>query len=242
MANKWFIAIKERGEDIYDLSGLTILESPEGHYWADPFLVEHEGKTFLFFEDYDYIKGRLAVGELDGLELKNVRTILDAPWHMSFPSVVEFSGVHYMAPERVLSGSLWIYSCERFPDVWNQHRVVARGRFDDPIIKAVENGYQVWATEDNKLVVFEAPSLHHEEWKVVMRRDLPFMRSAGNFLGGNLRPTQDSVPVYGRAIKIMDGDNARRSIEPTWYPELTGTHTFNVSSKYVVIDGRIKLS
>ena len=35
--NYWFIAIKERGEDIYNLDNLTILDPPPGHFWADPF-------------------------------------------------------------------------------------------------------------------------------------------------------------------------------------------------------------
>lgn len=240
MRNKWFIALKYRGEDIYDFSDLTILESPPNIYWADPFLAEHEGKTYCFFEQYDYEKGCIAVGELDGLEIKNVKKILDEPWHMSFPSVVQEGENYYMTPERCLAGSLWIYKCERFPDVWNMHHHVANGRYDDPILRKVSNGWQIWATEDNKLVVFEAQTLRGE-WRVIKREDKPFMRNAGHFIG-DLRPTQDCIPVYGRAMKILDGDRIVREIEPDWMPNLTGTHTLNVTEKYVVVDGRIKLS
>ena len=239
--NQWFVGIKYRGEDIYDLSDLRICKASKGFYWADPFLAHHDGKDYLFMEEYDYKKGYLVVGELDGLVLKRIRIILDEPQHISFPSVNKIGEEWYMAPERCLAGELWIYKATKFPDEWTQVSLVAKGRFDDPIIKEVPGGVQVWATQDNTLVVFENMLSLQNEWRVIRREDKPFMRNAGNFIG-DLRPTQDSVPVYGRAIKIMDGDKPTRSIEPTWYDGLTGTHTFNVSSKYVVTDGRIKLS
>lgn len=239
------IAIKKRGEDIYDLSDLTILDSPPDHYWADPFLIENDGKTYLFFEDYDYEKGKIAVCEIveeDGkISCKDPRVILNEVYHMSFPSVIKVDNSFYMTPERCIAGCLYVYKAERFPDVWSQHALVASGRFDDPIIRRIEGGFEIWTTQENKLVVFRSGVLHSDKWEVVRREDKPFMRSAGHFLSENVRPTQDCVPTYGRAIKILLGDNPTRSVEPTWYPNLTGTHTLNVSSKYVVVDGRIKI-
>lgn len=249
--NKWFIGIKRRpkeAEDLFNMGGFQIIPSREKEYYADPFLIEDDGKTYLFFERYDYKKGNIAFmqiylskfGETPSVMFSEPKDILIEPWHMSFPSVIKHRGQFYMTPERCLAGSLWIYKATRFPDIWTQHRLVATGRFDDPIIRIFDNKVQVWATEENKLVVWEAGSLDSENWRVIKREDKPCMRNAGHFIG-DLRPTQDCVPTYGRAMKIMDGDNVVRSIEPTWYPDLTGTHTFNVSENYVVVDGRIKL-
>ena len=238
--NRWFIAIKERGENIKDLTGLTILNAPEGHYWADPFLAEDGNKTYLFFEDYDYKKGRLAVGELDGLQLKNVRTILDEPHHMSFPSVFQDGEDWYMTPECVLSGELRIFKAIEFPDYWDEYKLVARGRFDDPVLYKIKNGYQIWTNEDgDKSRVFEARTLDGD-WNLIKAEDEQYSRSAGHFIG-NTRVAQDSLPVYGHGIVFKEGKSVKSRIEPTWYPDLTGTHTYNVSSKYCVIDGRIKL-
>lgn len=239
--NKWFIAIKKRGEDIFDLSGLTVIEPPEGHYYADPFLAEEGGKTYVFYEDYDYTKGRLAVGEWDGKELKNQRIILDEFMHVSFPSVVKIDGEWYMTPERCLGGELWIYKAAQFPDVWEPYALVAEGRFDDPILRKVPHGgFQVWtSTDGDKQRIFQSDTLDGP-WSLILSEDLPYSRSAGHFID-YMRVAQDSVPIYGRALRFIIIDKVIHKIEPDWYPHLTGTHTFNVSKNYVVIDGRIAL-
>lgn len=241
MKNKWFIGIKKHGEDLLDISNLTILESPPGHYYADPFLAEEGDKTYLFFEDYDYKKGVLAVGELEGLKLKNVHMILDQPWHTSFPSVVKIEDKWYMTPECVLSGELWVYKALRFPDVWIRFgNPVALGRFDDPVLRQTKDGYEIWTSEDgDKVRVFRSTSLVGA-WNLIKTKDEAFARSAGHFIG-DIRPTQDSVPVYGRAIKFKRDDKVIGGIEPDWMEGLTGCHSFSVSSKYIAIDGRIKL-
>lgn len=239
MKNLWFIGIKERGAALMDTSGFTVIEAPEGHYYADPFLAEEDGKTYVFYEDYDYEKGRIAVAEVDGLELKNHRIILDELKHISFPSVFKYGGEWYMVPERVLAGELWVYKAVEFPDVWEPLKKVAEGRYDDPVFKETEDGIEIWcSTDGDKLRIFRAPSMDGD-WSLIFSDDAPFARSAGNFIG-NVRVAQDSVPVYGRAIKFIN-NGEMLTIEPDWYPQLTGTHTFNVTDKYVVIDGRITL-
>ncbi len=233
MPNYWFIAIKERGKDIYNLDGLTILKSPPGHFWADPFLAD----KYLFFEDYDYEKGIISVGELDGLTLKNVRPVLVEREHLSFPSLLYDDGSWYMTPERHNARVLRVYRATQFPDQWQPIVRVARGRFDDPLLRKTERGFEIWTTKADVLHVFEAKRIVGP-WRLVRTHTAPFQRSAGNFIG-DIRPTQDTKPVYGRAIKFLRGDEVVRTIEPTWYPNLTGTHTFNVSDTHVVIDGRI---
>src|SRR5207245_5115588 len=37
-----------------EFRGFRWLESPRGHFWADPFLLEHDGTAWLFFEDFRY--------------------------------------------------------------------------------------------------------------------------------------------------------------------------------------------
>lgn len=240
MANKWFIGIKKRGENLYDLSNLKILESPEGVYWADPFLAEHERKSYLFFEWYDYEKGRLAVAEInEDLGIEKVRPIISETEHMSFPSVTQIHGEWYMTPERVLAGELLVYRALHFPDVWAVHSRVAVGRYDDPIMRKNGEWFEIWTTDDNKLRVFRTKDFGR--WELFRSEDKPYQRSAGHFLG-DLRPTQDSVPIYGRAIKFLDPEGKiKHQIEPDWMPGLTGTHTFSVSSKHVAIDGRVRI-
>lgn len=240
MKNKWFIALKKRGSDMTDLSDLTIVPSPEGCYFADPFLAEENGKTYLFYEDYDYEKGRIAVAEVEGLEVKNHRVIIDEPYHMSFPSVVKFKGEWYMTPERCLAGELLVYKAVSFPDVWEPVASVSTGRFDDPVMREKDGALEIWcSTDGDNLRVFRSDSIEGP-WGLIFAQEQPFARAAGHFIGP-MRIAQDSVPTYGRAIKFLEQGKVIYTIEPDWYPQLTGTHTFNVSEKYVVLDGRIAL-
>jgi hypothetical protein len=241
--NYWFIAIKKRGGDIFNLNNLAILRPPPGRFWADPFLAD----KYLFFEDSDYRKGTIGVGELDGVTLKDVHPVLDEPEHLSFPSVLHDRGYWYMTPERRNAGVLRVYQATEFPNRWEPLVDVAYGRYDDPLLRKGDQGFEVWTTREegprgrrtDVLHVFAAESIEGP-WRLVRTDAAPFQRAAGNFIG-DLRPTQDCATIYGRAIKFLRGNEVVRTIEPTWYPSLTGTHTFNVSDTHVVIDGRIRL-
>jgi len=57
---QWRIAIRAGGRYISSANGNAVtdgfqwLESPKGHFYADPFVVDREGQHWLFFEDYEY--------------------------------------------------------------------------------------------------------------------------------------------------------------------------------------------
>ena len=48
------------------LQGFRWIAPPKGHFWADPFLLDHDGRRWVFFEDYVYAKKRafIACAEL----------------------------------------------------------------------------------------------------------------------------------------------------------------------------------
>ena len=235
--DQWFIGIKYRSKNIFNLKGLVFIKAPKGRYWADPFVIEHEGKHYLFYEDYDYIKAVIGVAELKGLRLLNPRTVIEEKQHMSFPAVFKHDGQIYMTPERCRAKKLYIYKATRFPDVWEKYALVARGKFDDPIVRKVKSGFEIWTTEGgNNLRVFKSSNLKGP-WILIKKSEEDFARSAGYFIG-NLRPVQDLRKTYGGAIKFLDRKKVVKTINPNWGKNLNGTHTFNVTDKYIVIDGR----
>jgi len=68
----WQIALRHGARPLYhphgaaDLHGFKWLESPRGHYYADPFLLARDGQTWLFFDDFLYSesRGRICCAEL----------------------------------------------------------------------------------------------------------------------------------------------------------------------------------
>jgi hypothetical protein len=235
--NKWVLAIKKRGTDPLDISGMTIIDPPKGFYYADPFLKD----GYVFFELYDYNKGVIAVAKInDDLTISEPQVIINEPTHISFPCVYE----NYMVIESVLSGELPLYKCVGFPENWEKVGVVAKGRYDDPIIFKTDK-WHIITSEDGKVTEFIADT-PESEWTAIRREDRTYHRPAGNVFirdGKRLRPLQDCTEHYGKAIVIENeqGGVVKR-IEPDWMPELTGTHTFNVDENYIIIDGRIHVS
>ena len=62
-------------------------------YWmADPFLYERDGITYLFYEMYDYFRGRgvLAYSIInDDFSVSKPKIIINEKFHLSFPNIYE---------------------------------------------------------------------------------------------------------------------------------------------------------
>ena len=83
-------------------SGFQSVEAPHGHFYADPFLVERDGRRWIFFEDFLYARARavLACAELttEG-RLGAVGQVLEPAGHASYPMVVVDGQQTLMVPE-----------------------------------------------------------------------------------------------------------------------------------------------
>ena len=93
---------------------------PKGRFWADPFLVERDGKRLCFVEDFGYATGR---GHITALEVgksgvAEIGAALVEPFHLSFPFLFEYAGELYMCPESAQARQIRIYRCTGFPLLW----------------------------------------------------------------------------------------------------------------------------
>ena len=107
-----------------DLSAATIVPNPPGSYLADPFLVERDGRTVCYVEEFDLTseRGRISWLDLgDGTGKPEYRgTLIEEPYHMSFPFPFEYQGELYMVPETYEAGEISLYRCVAFPDQWER--------------------------------------------------------------------------------------------------------------------------
>ncbi len=73
-----------------DMTGFRWIESPKGTMYADPFVVERAGRTWMFFEDLSYRdrRGSISCAEVavDG-RLKAPEVVLASAGHLSYPCV-----------------------------------------------------------------------------------------------------------------------------------------------------------
>ncbi len=105
--------------DAAGLADFRFHESPKGHYFADPFLIKDAEKHWLFFEDYSYATRHGVIGCAEVLpdgSLDESRTILQRPYHLSYPCLLRDGGGElYMIPETLQNGTIELYRCRAFP-------------------------------------------------------------------------------------------------------------------------------
>jgi hypothetical protein len=104
----------------FDPSQSVALEPPAGTYWADPFLLDHDGGLYLFYEVYDYKTrlGHVDVGRIEGDRLVPLGTALKRPTHLSFPFVFPWNGDVWMIPETHAAKRLELWRAVDFPLRW----------------------------------------------------------------------------------------------------------------------------
>ena len=100
----WRMATRAGGSGPESMDGFRWVESPQGHFYADPFVIEHDSGHHLFFEDFDYGSGRGVIAHADVSSdgrMGPARTVLDTGSHSSFPAVFAYGGELFMIPGNV---------------------------------------------------------------------------------------------------------------------------------------------
>jgi hypothetical protein len=246
--------------------GFRWIEAPSRRHWADPFILERNGRTWLFFEEYLYDEGRGVISvaplEEDG-ETGPVTRILDTGGHLSYPFVFEDGGDVYVLPEAADQGATTLYRAVDFPYRWEKVALLGNGlQLLDTTIFRQGGRYWFFTTIPGRyrsgynLLLFHADSLTgawHQHPASPISRDIRFARSAGSLIradGRLYRPVQDGGGGYGRKIhffEIMElsvdefGQELRGTVDPSSLSDaprgLEGIHTYNRTARFEVIDG-----
>ena len=262
----WQIGIRRSSVPLYEdaspaqLKQFRIIESPKGHFWADPFLLERDRRLWLLFEDFDRStrRGSLRCAEVgaDG-ELGPTQTVLKPAHHLSYPCVVTDGDELYLLPESEAAGGLDLYRAKRFPGEWEH---VGR-LLDFPVVDATpfKRGGEWWMYASPMIVrghtpltmLFQAPALEGP-WRQVrcspIAADARFARCGGAVIQDGMRlirPSQDTSVAYGRAlifnhVELLSETQYRETplmrITPSWLDRQVGVHTYNRVSDWEVID------
>lgn len=248
-----------------DLSGpgWNVLADPGNHFYADPFPITWRGRTFVFFEDLDHRVGKGIISAIefnDAGPVGDVVPVLEEPWHLSYPFLIEDKGELWMIPESSLNGDVALYKCVRFPDKWERHATLLSGLELADATITQHNGlhYLFGAWRDgtggysDSLAIYYAkdllgPWLPHASNPVLI--DRASTRPAGHFftINGQLwRPVQDCANGYGAALALAEvvelspttyKQIVRHSLKPG--PAWPGRklHTLNRCGRLEVIDG-----
>ena len=258
----------EPGQDVWsrrDLGGVgwNVLADPVDHFYADPFPFHWKGRDFLFFEDLDYKtgKGVISVVTFDATGRPGpTTTVLEEPWHLSYPFLIEWNGDVWMIPESSANRDIAIYRAVDFPLKWERHAVLLSGieaadatiidhqglLWMFAVVRDGVGGYSdtlaLWSATD-----LFGPWRAHPGNPVLV--DDRVARPAGNMVhsGGKLyRPVQDCRHAYGAALNFM---RVTRLDETGFDQQLEGAigpgpawpgrrlHTLNYNGRLEAIDG-----
>ncbi len=245
---------------------LRYLIPPQDRFWADPFAVKYQGRTFIFFEELVLLatKGRLAAIEVfENAEPGEARVILEQPYHLSYPFVFEWEGALYMIPETAKNRTVELYRCDEFPHRWHLQQVLldninavdatlwcGRGRWwmlvniAEPGVVNTDELHLYWSATPL------GPWTAHPRNPLVS--DVRCARPAGPLFscGGTLyRPSQDCSGAYGHSVLINRVDNlgedgyretAVDRIAPGWREDALRVHTVSGNTRLRVIDCMIR--
>lgn len=248
-----------------DLSGPSwrTLSDPGFRCYADPFPVTWRGRTFVFFEDLDHRagKGIISAIEFDAEGPKGeVIRVLDEPWHLSYPLLLEDGGELWMIPESTSNNDVALYKCIEFPGRWERHATLLSGVSLSDATPIQHNGlYYLFGTSrdgrggySDTLSIYYSTHLlgpwqPHASNPVLL--DRAGARPAGNFVRRNgelWRPVQDCTNGYGAALglaQIVDlsptsfKQIVRHTIQPGSAWQGRKLHTLNRIGNLEVIDG-----
>ncbi|MEW6402295.1 MAG: hypothetical protein AB1649_10875 [Chloroflexota bacterium] len=236
-------------------------------YWADPFVLARSENYYVFIEEkiYQTGRGRIACLTLDkdGNLLSN-QTVLERPYHLSYPFIFEYNGKMYMLPETAQNRTLELYRCTRFPDQWEFAKTLMSDIYMVDATLLERNG-KWWlfaniktegGTSHDKLYLFSANHPLAEVWEPHPRNpiiaDIHGARPAGRIFevdGELIRPSQDCSRRYGYAlnfnrITMLDGlnyDEVRHSVfQPPDGGKVLAIHTWNADGGMTVSDAVIR--
>jgi hypothetical protein len=271
--DEWFIATRHAAEVPPRASAVVAalleappprpLPNPPGVSRADPFVLDRDGSTYLFFEEvHGASPGRIVVAEVGQAGFRDkAMPCLVPDHHVSYPFVFEHDGVAYLLPESSAGRSVALYRATRFPFEWKLERTLLDEiSAVDPTL--VHHNGRWWlfvgvftrgASPSEELALFHAQSLAgewtpHPENPIVA--DVRCARPAGPVfrVGDDLvRPAQDSSRGYGSSISLrrivaLTPDRYREeplgAIGAGWLGGAHATHTYGRSRLIEVTDGQ----
>ena len=268
-APHWHVGWRYSGDaDVWrtrDLSGPSwnILPDPGNRFYADPFPIGWQGRTFVFFEDLDHRvgKGIISAVEFNGAgPVGEAVPVLEESCHLSYPFLIEHDGELWMIPETSGRRDVALYKCVRFPDKWERHATLLAGvELADATIVRHDGLYYLFGVSydgvggySDTLEIYYAenlpgPWLPHASNPVLI--DRASARPAGNFVTIDQklwRPVQDCTDGYGCGLGLAEivelsptsfRQIVRNSIRPGPLWPGRKLHTLNRFGNLEVIDG-----
>lgn len=243
----------------------AVLPDDGERFYADPFPFEHDGRHYLFFENFPYATGKGVIGVVeigaDGTA-STPRIVLEQPVHLSYPLITRHEGDIFMLPEMSGARRIQLFRADPFPGRW----VPADILLDDVVAAdgtPIRHGDRFWlfatlagdgGSSWDQLGLFHAPALGgpwtpHAANPVLI--DAGAARPAGAMWhedGVLMRVAQDCRSGYGVGLAIcrvdrLDEHGYAQTVVSRLAPPAgsgaRGVHTLNRAGSLEVVDLKV---
>lgn len=242
----------------------TICTSQNGTYLADPCVLQRNGKTYVFCEEYRHesLRGVVVALETSADRLLHPRVIMENAYHISYPQIIEDAGEVYCIAETASTRSIDLYRAVEFPYHWQYVRALIRGfRAIDSTFLRYNGKWWLFCTsgdgprrgDHSHLHIWYADDLLGK-WqphpKNPVKIDVRSSRPGGQFFFQNgrlYRPAQDCSGTYGSAIQInrvdvLTEDDFAETVVGTIRPPANGyskgIHTISSDGSWCIVDAK----
>jgi hypothetical protein len=249
------------GDRKEDECALKAIVPQRDFQWADPFIEEWDERVYIFVEQqYKHENGVLGYIELfPDLSHSAFTSILEKPYHLSFPNVFRYENEWYMIPESHENKTIDLYKARDFPGAWEFEATLMRDvDAVDSVVFFYDATYWLFTSireksHNDNLHLFYAPTFPTHEWTPHPRNPicvgLTNSRMAGAVSYGReeriYRPAQNCLKDYGKETNIneiieLTKTSYKERVVKTILPEkemsAVCTHTLNFSENYTARD------
>jgi hypothetical protein len=196
--------------DVTDVSAIFV---------ADPFLIRHDARWYLFFEVYNERtdKGEIGVavsGDARSWAYRGLVLVED--FSVSYPHVFRWHGQFYMVPEMYEQDCVRLYRAESFPYEWRPVATLIKdGPVADPTLFRFDDSWWMFTCprplEHDILRLYRSTHLlgpwREHPKSPVISGDRRSARPAGRVVQGErglVRFAQDCFPKYGTAVRAFE--------------------------------------
>ena len=254
--DRWAIGWRHAGSTALPQQGLAsfaILRDDGRRFYADPFIFDRGGVSYLFCEEFIYATGKgilsVSVRQPDGTWATPV-PVIEEDYHLSYPFVFEYEEQIWMVPESGQNRTVDLYVATQFPLKWVKHKTLLSdiAAYDATLYQRDGSWWMFTTTQHlrssttDNLELFNAADLGGQ-WSPLRSNpvlsDTRFSRSAGAIFeqgGKTYRPAQNCSAFYGGAITLCE----ITSLAPGRYEQRVvgqihaaglGVHTYNFSAR-----------
>ena len=228
-----------------------IMPYSKEYWYADPLLYEFSGELFLYMEAFDKKKkkGCIACSRILDGKIGEAKTIIEEPYHMSFPMIYKMGNEVYMIPETEAGGTINIYINNDDPCKWTLfQRIETEMSIVDSVvydssIDTVSIIASTFCPNNPKLTRYILYQLRKEHDRFSICFDDKFNSSSqygyGNrnsgYIIGDLHCTQRSTPaVYGYANVFYRLKGFKEgTLDETFMSEITPNQIKMISDKRI---------